>query len=439
MPVNQQNLNNETPAAPSGKQNVQWQSDASLPRNDSANVPSTGGAAVKTGSYQIQSSDCGGLLVFEGSENGTFELPADIPFDQWCVYIENNSSPSGSPPVTPILTVTPLSGSPPAGPDLDGSSGSIELEAGEGVYIATDGTAYFTERGMGGGSTLSLETNGTPNADQSLLNLGSTPAAPTGKTNVAWQDDGSGDVSAYMPLMVGDTGSGGTSGAVPAPSAGSAAAGKFLKADGTFAVPGAGSGGGNSMWKLTPPVASDFTQVNFTDATIVSGSNFLSILNATPTAGGGHAIAALHMACPSVPFILWGLLFSSAGAGNGTMPYAGLEVDDGTKLLTVAQGLNNDLFASEYSSVSSYNSTLNNNSGLSYGAAPLWFFISINSSNEVSLGYSYDGVGVVTLVSNTSGYLSANTNIGFFVDAQNGGYPASVTVLSFAFGALAAQ
>jgi hypothetical protein len=40
-----------------------------------------------------------------------------------------------------------------------------------------------------------------------------------------------------MPDMVGDTGSGGKDGLVPAPPAGSAAAGKFLKADGTFAVP----------------------------------------------------------------------------------------------------------------------------------------------------------------------------------------------------------
>ena len=40
-----------------------------------------------------------------------------------------------------------------------------------------------------------------------------------------------------IPEVVGDSGSGGTKGLVPAPGAGDAAAGKFLKADGTFAVP----------------------------------------------------------------------------------------------------------------------------------------------------------------------------------------------------------
>jgi hypothetical protein len=43
--------------------------------------------------------------------------------------------------------------------------------------------------------------------------------------------------TAILDTMVGDLGSGGTKGLVPAPGAGDAAAGKFLKADGTFAVP----------------------------------------------------------------------------------------------------------------------------------------------------------------------------------------------------------
>jgi len=43
--------------------------------------------------------------------------------------------------------------------------------------------------------------------------------------------------TAALNSVVGDSGSGGTKGLVPAPAAGDAAAGKFLKADGTFAVP----------------------------------------------------------------------------------------------------------------------------------------------------------------------------------------------------------
>jgi len=46
--------------------------------------------------------------------------------------------------------------------------------------------------------------------------------------------------AAQYTEMVGDSGAGGTKGAVPAPAAGDAAAGKFLKADGTWAAAGSG-------------------------------------------------------------------------------------------------------------------------------------------------------------------------------------------------------
>ncbi len=60
---------------------------------------------------------------------------------------------------------------------------------------------------------------------------GAASAAP------AWDTLQAGD----YPDMVGDSGAGGTKGAVPAPAAGDAAAGKYLKADGTWAVPSAGT------------------------------------------------------------------------------------------------------------------------------------------------------------------------------------------------------
>jgi hypothetical protein len=51
------------------------------------------------------------------------------------------------------------------------------------------------------------------------------------------------DLANKLGPFAGDSGSGGVMGLVPAPAAGTAAAGKFLKADGTWAVPSGGSGG----------------------------------------------------------------------------------------------------------------------------------------------------------------------------------------------------
>jgi hypothetical protein len=116
-----------------------------------------------------------------------------------------------------------------------------------------------------------------PNPTVGIGLSGSIPAAPSGDQDVVFQSDNGAPlqkVSAYprtataslrgvvkpdgtttqvdasgnmtAKTMVGDTGSGGAAGIVPAPPAGSAAAGKFLKADGTFAVPAVtGAAGGD--------------------------------------------------------------------------------------------------------------------------------------------------------------------------------------------------
>lgn len=74
----------------------------------------------------------------------------------------------------------------------------------------------------------------------SIFLSASTPAAPSGQQDIVFQSDGSTPqqkVSAYDPVMVGDTGSGGNAGNVPAPAVGDAAAGKFLHANGQFELP----------------------------------------------------------------------------------------------------------------------------------------------------------------------------------------------------------
>ena len=76
-----------------------------------------------------------------------------------------------------------------------------------------------------------------------------TPTPPTGQQAIIFATDAgspTANFSATDPVMVGDTGAGGVAGNVPAPEAGDAAAGKFLKADGTFAVP-AGTGIGTYL------------------------------------------------------------------------------------------------------------------------------------------------------------------------------------------------
>jgi hypothetical protein len=109
---------------------------------------------------------------------------------------------------------------------------------------------------------------------------------PDGTTTTV---DGSGNMTAKA--MVGDTGSGGAAGIVPAPPAGSAAAGKFLKADGTFAVPPnasplttKGDLFGHSTVDARIPVGTD-GQVLTADSTQALGVKY-----ATPAATGITAL-----------------------------------------------------------------------------------------------------------------------------------------------------
>jgi hypothetical protein len=85
-------------------------------------------------------------------------------------------------------------------------------------------------------------------AESDITNLTTDLAAkvPTSRNiNTTAPLTGGGDLSADRTIAIdnftGDSGSGGAKGAVPAPAAGDAAAGKFLKADGTWTAPGGSS------------------------------------------------------------------------------------------------------------------------------------------------------------------------------------------------------
>lgn len=104
-----------------------------------------------------------------------------------------------------------------------------------------------------------------------LLALSTTPAnslkgnntgAPQGVDDLT-----TAQVAAMLPAVVGDTGTGGTKGLVPAPAAGDAAGEKYLNADGTWGVP--------------RPFA--FAKINGSTGAIVKGVNVTSVSKATGT------------------------------------------------------------------------------------------------------------------------------------------------------------
>ena len=79
------------------------------------------------------------------------------------------------------------------------------------------------------------------NADE-IDGLSSAAFATASHTHAAADTTSGTFAVARLPVLVGDSGAGGTAGIAPAPGAGDAAADKYLKADGTWATVSAGSG-----------------------------------------------------------------------------------------------------------------------------------------------------------------------------------------------------
>jgi hypothetical protein len=126
--------------------------------------------------------------------------------------------------------------------DNDNASGvqtsPIPVPPGDGMIVYTDGSNYYAMTGL---------------ADTIMINgesTGGTTINITGGQGVTVTNLGAGTAKISTPVFEGDTGTGGTIGAVPAPPPGSAAAGDFLSADGTWEVP---PGSGDSGWNTVAP------------------------------------------------------------------------------------------------------------------------------------------------------------------------------------------
>lgn len=121
---------------------------------------------------------------------------------------------------------------------------AVPTVTGQVLSAATNGVMSWidtpTVSSLGAlAATEKAAVNGVASLNASSLVIqnpvNATATATAAKIPIA---DGSGKLDkAWLPAMVGDSGSGGAVGAVPAPASGDAAAGKFLKADGTWTTP----------------------------------------------------------------------------------------------------------------------------------------------------------------------------------------------------------
>jgi hypothetical protein len=140
------NFNDTLPAAPAGFQNVKWQLGPSTGNDPvytypiypvSAYVPvGAGGVLVKTASYPAVVADGGKLISFNSADAVTLTLPSSGIGTGWMITVQNVGAGD--------LTIGRN------GLLIDVAAADITLYTRWGVAIYSDGTNYFTVRGMQG-------------------------------------------------------------------------------------------------------------------------------------------------------------------------------------------------------------------------------------------------------------------------------------------------
>lgn len=142
--------------------------------------------------------------------------------------------------------------------------------------------------------------------------------------------------TALLSNFVGDSGSGGTKGLVPAPATGDAAANKFLKADGTWAATPAGPTTATPtvagiVTSFAPTVASSVTTVTSNNYTILTTDGFSTVLVSTGSSTRTITLPASSSNVGRTVFIQK----TDTGTGSVTITRAGSDTIQGFTTLTL--------------------------------------------------------------------------------------------------------
>lgn len=238
--------------------------------------------------------------------NGTSSDPQFVPMGRTLdilgstpgAFLQRSATTSGWAQHTLIATDLPAHASRHNAGGADAMA--IDASAGTGS-LRTVGTGALQACA---GNDSRLSNTRTPSAHASTHTFGGSDqvASVTPGTHIIPMGDSSGKLTAWIANMVGDSGSGGTAGLVPAPSSGDAAAGKVLTAGGTWlapsvvtpiAIPGANKALGNAS---IPTGGSTDLAICFDGTNIWAGASggVIQIINASTrkqttyaAAGGG--------------------------------------------------------------------------------------------------------------------------------------------------------
>jgi hypothetical protein len=164
-------------------------------------IPTPGGVNSQVANYPAVLADSGKIIAMNGASL-TLTLPSPPPTTNWSITATNLNAST--------LTISRN------GLLIDGAASNVSLSQNQGTYITTDGTNYFTSRGIGGASnwpglgggtntssTFTCGTGCTINTSGSGVNAATTMpfSGNTASSNTAAKTEGTG--GSESPLNIG--------------------------------------------------------------------------------------------------------------------------------------------------------------------------------------------------------------------------------------------
>lgn len=146
----------------------------------------------------------------------------------------------------------------------------------------------------------------------------------------AWTTRTPTQVTADLIAMIGDSGSGGTKGLVPAPASGTAAAGKYLKADGTWAVPpGSGGLGSGQTLVIFRPYQNEPPSSNYATFNVRNGHPILEFDDTTSWAAVFTGVMPRSYAGGGITVYVHAMAIATSGTMGWTVEIERMD-DSGT-------------------------------------------------------------------------------------------------------------